>query len=488
MTLPTCRPPSRHGVDSAPSNWLDDARRAPLPDVVVALGLELQANGRSFGPCPSCGMASRANPGRTDRRGRCRIEADGKHWACCSNGTDGCGAKGDGVALVVCGLVGRPWQKGDRETSARIRDWFAARDWCQPFAPSGRQGAAAAPSGYDISARRPSAQEMHKLWRRCVSVMADPQVSAWLAARGIDPAVVAALDLARALPADLADLPGFARYRGKPWPTSGHRLIVRAWEADPEHPGRLRWASLHARNVLPGCGASGKDCVHPEPGKCGTHDKASWAAAGPGSATALVLATGPDPRAHGMQLVELAEGVPDWLWLALDRAAQCPEGNRPAIWGVLSGSACPNVAAVVPRGWRVAIRTHDDEAGQKYAELWRKELVARECKVHVALVSNRASGTALAAGDLFEQLESPTPVPSDAELMAAACEALRVAVDPTAVANTWFWGRRDWGLTDDALAAFAGAREARLSAMDSREFGEYRAQLLAAEGTWLPKK
>lgn len=474
MTLPTCRPPSRHGLDSAPSNWLADARRAPLPDVVSALGFELHANGRSFGPCPNCGMASRANPGRTDRRGRCRIEADGKHWACCSNGTDGCGAKGDSVALVVCGLVGRPWQKGDSETSARIRDWFAARGWCQPFAPSGRQRAAAAPSCLDTPAARPSAQEMHKFWPRLVSVMADRQVSAWLAGRAdgaIDPAVVAALGLARALPADLPDLPCWARFKGRPWTQSGHRLIVQAWEPDPERPGRLRWASLHARNVLPGCDPA---------------DKAAWPAGA--SAAGLVLATGPDPRAHGMQLVELAEGVPDWLRQALNRAARCPEGNQPAVWGVLSGSACANVAAVVPRGWPVAIRTHDDEAGQKYAERWRQLLVTRGCKVHMALVPNRAGGTALALDHQCELPASPAPVPSDAELMAAACDAMCVAVDPTAVANTWFWGRRDWGLTDDALATFAGARDARLSAMDSREFGEYRAQLRILEDTWLPKK
>jgi hypothetical protein len=173
------------------------------------------------------------------------------------------------------------------------------------------------------------------LWRRCVPVTADPEVAAWLAERTdpgpIDPAKVAALDLARALPADLVDLPGWARFKGKPWTASGHRLVVRAWEADPDNPERLRVASLHARNVLPNCAGD---------------DKAAWPAGA--TAASLILATGPDPRAHGLPLVEIPEGVPDWLRLAVTVAADLPKGKRSAVWGAWSGSADPAVAAVVP--------------------------------------------------------------------------------------------------------------------------------------------
>ena len=80
------------------SGWLDDAKRVPVTQVAAELGLTVARDGRSFGPCPGCGMATRANPGRTDSRGRCAI--NGGRWRCFSNGTEGCGAGGDAVDLV----------------------------------------------------------------------------------------------------------------------------------------------------------------------------------------------------------------------------------------------------------------------------------------------------------------------------------------------------------------------------------------------------
>ena len=361
-------------MTSKAGEWLDAARGVALLDVAAALGLAVHPDGKSFGPCPGCGEATRGKRG--DKRGRCVVLDKTDCWACHSNGGGTCGAGGDGLALVAWTLTGKAWAKGDRETSGKVREWYAALGWCEAWNPSGKPTTPAtlrpriAPVARVVPAppQRPDPEQVRALWRRCVPVTADPEVAAWLAGRTdpgpIDPAAVKALDLARALPADLADLPGWARFKGKPWTVSGHRLVVRAWEADPDNPERLRVASLHARNVLPTCAGD---------------DKAAWPAGA--TAAALILATGHDPRAHGRHLVEIAEGVPDWLRMVLTRA-ELPKGKRPAVWGAWSGSPDPALAAVVPEGWTVALRTHADDAGDKYADKWRELLTAQSCTMH----------------------------------------------------------------------------------------------------------
>lgn len=352
----------------AGADWLDDARAVPLPDVVRALALDVARDG-SFGPCPGCGAASRANPGRTDRRKRCSVK--GAAWHCYSNGTDGCGAKGDGVALVAWTLTGKPWASGDRTTGDAVRGWYAGNGWCDPAPGQGvdnpgqprtRRVEQAPPE--PVERPRPPAAEVADLWARCVPVTADPDAVAWLLGRtdpdALDPDRLAALDVVRALPRNLGKLPRWARYNGQSWAESGHRLIVQGWEADPDNPGRLRWASLHARNIHPG---------HTD------RDKAAWPAGA--TSVGLVLANGPDVTAHGLPVVELAEGVPDWLRLVQARA-ELPDGERPAVLAVWNGSADPDVAALVPDGWAVAIRTHDDQAGEKYARQWA-ELLGKRC-------------------------------------------------------------------------------------------------------------
>jgi hypothetical protein len=59
--------------------------------------------------------------------------------------------------------------------------------------------------------------------------------------------------------------------------------------------------------------------------------------------------------------VLIAEGVPDFLTWATHREAF-------AIFGVIAGSWTSAFAERVPRDVRVLIRTHDDDAGHKYAQ------------------------------------------------------------------------------------------------------------------------
>lgn len=63
----------------------------------------------------------------------------------------------------------------------------------------------------------------------------------------------------------------------------------------------------------------------------------------------------------GPQLCVIVEGVPDWLtWATHGMEAK-------AVFGVAAGSWCVELALRVPDGSEVVIRTHRDEAGDKYA-------------------------------------------------------------------------------------------------------------------------
>lgn len=432
------------------SGWLDDARQVPLLDVAAALGLAVARDGASFGPCPGCGEVVRGG----DKRGRCVILDKTERWACYSRGGEGCGAKGDAVALVALVLTGKPWTTGDKATGDAIRAWYAGNGWCDPDNGADRAGqprtmprprlvqqAAIAPKP------RPPIAEVVALWARCVPVTADPAVAAWLANRNdpgpIDPEAVAGLDLVRALPANLDNLPRWAWYNGESWAASGHRLIVRAYEADADNPGLLRWASLHARNVRPDCAAG---------------DKAAWPASC--NASGLVLATGLDPA--GCAWIELAEGVPDWLRLAVERAKSA---KSIAIWGVWSGSETAELAARVPLGRTVAICTHADAAGDKYAERWAELLTPRGCTLRRRRMANGPASTI-------------APPDNSAERWAAsAIAAMRDSAQGGELATIWAVAVNHCGGLDCVPMAVANVHRQRRAELNAAELVAYREQL-----------
>lgn len=194
----------------------------------------------------------------------------------------------------------------------------------------------------EVEATYPLAAEVEALWSAAVRVDSDPEVAAYLAGRAIPPADVAARDLLRAV-APGARLPRWARYRGdqeasRTWLESGHRLLVRVWDAAGE------WRSVRAWRItddptpkrLPPAGHLARGLVL-------------------ASATAVEML-----RGHwGPCRIVVAEGEPDWcLWSAR---------TRDPVLGVLSGSWTPELAARIPFGSEVVIRTHCDVAGEKYA-------------------------------------------------------------------------------------------------------------------------
>jgi hypothetical protein len=88
----------------------------------------------------------------------------------------------------------------------------------------------------------PPSNEVAALWQSCLPVTDDPDLARQLRARGIDPAVVADRDLARALP-HRGPLPRWARVAAQWWRVA-HRCILPLWSLAGE------LASVHARAVV----------------------------------------------------------------------------------------------------------------------------------------------------------------------------------------------------------------------------------------------
>lgn len=336
-------------------SWVRDIKRLGLLEVAKRLGLR-QVDRGHLEPCPACGEQRRSR--HDDRRGPVFLCGRGQGWACSI-----CGAKGGAVEMVSHALLGCRLGPGDPRWE-ELRSAAAKAGLCGPDAPP------APPPPPPPPRPRVVEESLADLWSRSGPVDQDPEVSAWLVSRGLSPRVVADLDLARSLPLD-GRLDRWAAFRGIPW-SRGWRCLFRAWDE------RGRLASLRAR------------WVRPEPPPEGT-DKAGAAAGGPGSAGGAVLACGLGrqmlaeggppawwPRDEPFRVVVL-EGEPDWLTWA---CALGTGATAPAALGIYNGSWTPELAARVPDGARIAVRTHQDTAGDRYARtvtesLWHRCTVLR---------------------------------------------------------------------------------------------------------------
>lgn len=191
----------------------------------------------------------------------------------------------------------------------------------------------------------PNAHELAALWAAAQAVTADADVSACLTERLIDPNAVAALDLARALPAKLAVLPRWARYHGVPWTQTGHRLLLPVYDVDG------RFASVRAWRVTNG--------DTPKRLPPGGHKAAELVLA---NAAVLAWLRHSDalPFAPPPMRLVVVEGEPDFLVRATLNA------DEPVI-GLMSGSWHAGFAQKIPYGSELIVRTHLDDAGNKYA-------------------------------------------------------------------------------------------------------------------------
>ncbi len=324
-----------HAMPDA-ADWFAEVRAWGVSAVATRLGLALPRP-RSVAPCPSCGAEQR---GAGDRRGPIGVRRDDAGWEC-----HRCKAEGDGLTLaawVVCGKP-RPSAEGWRAVRERLLG-------ASPLPPPRARPAAPPPP------QRPPSEEVLPFWGRCLSVMEDTHVAVQLAARSLAPELIAGRDLARALP-PRGRLPRWAFGGGASW-RARHRVIVPLFGPS----GALE--SLHARDLA-------VDARRPKGLSPGGLEVRGLVFADANGRALLRGASAAEAT------VILAEGVPDFLtWATRSHET----GGAPAVLGILPGSWTDEVAARIPDGARVLVRTHDDAAGEGYADKIVATLVGR-CRV-----------------------------------------------------------------------------------------------------------
>lgn len=346
------------------TTWLDQVLSHDIIDVILATGATVGARGDAS-PCPACGAERR---GSDDKRGP--VGAYDGCWYCYR-----CGAKGDAGSWAALAATG---SRLDRTNWRAVRDACIAWGLCAPVSvdtarPAPRQWEARTPKlDRDANApvrRRPPREDLDALWDLALPVTDVSEVAGWLRdARGLDPSVVADLNLARAV-APSGWLPRWASSGGGTWRATGHLLIL------PLYGAAGGMEAVRAR------------CVR-------TPAKPAKALSPLGYETAGLVLTDPLARlllagealgdgssaADEVKRVGLviAEGDVDWLTWATrwGDAAQ----DAPAVIGLVAGAWAPEIAARVPDGARVVVRTHDDPAGKKYAAEVAASLMDR-CEV-----------------------------------------------------------------------------------------------------------
>lgn len=195
----------------------------------------------------------------------------------------------------------------------------------------------------------PDAADVTALWTLGGSVLDDPVSGGHLVGRGLDARAVASLDLARALPVT-GLLPNWARYRGKPWTESGHRMIVRVFDAAGACRSVRAWrveGDAPAKRLPPG--------GHKATGLVMANRAAQEILTGKRAVPTVVV---------------VSEGEPDFVTAAT-------AWPRLAVFGITSGSWSDDFARRVPLGSEVIVRTHNDAAGDKYAGEIIKSVKAR---------------------------------------------------------------------------------------------------------------
>jgi hypothetical protein len=278
----------------------------------------------------------------------------------------GCGFSGDALSLVAAarGLdVSRDFRRVLEEGAEIAGVQLAARGELEPAREDPRPPAPSPPKP------PPPAAEVAALWNACLPCSSDAEVAAWLRSRGLDPSAVDRYALCRALPREHAGT-AWACYRGdaaeaRSWAELGYRAIFPLHDAD----GAL--ASVRARLVepsesgpksLPPTGYSARGLVLACPLAVLVLQISTWRASG-------------DPAAHGhtgdgfpegaLRRVVIAEGEPDFLtWASRGTGARMD-----AVIGLPgSGAWSDELAARIPDGATVLVRTDADDAGDRYAE------------------------------------------------------------------------------------------------------------------------
>lgn len=202
----------------------------------------------------------------------------------------------------------------------------------------------------------PPREEVERLWNDSAQTTDDREGTSWLKGRCIEPDTVEERDLARSLRRN-SRLPRWAGSATGTWIESGHCLLV------PTHDAAGEFVSLQSRAVVD------------------TTPKALWPAGYRASGIfadqlGRRMLAGAKLEGWDGRLV-IAEGIPDYLTWATHFSDSV---DVPAILGMAAGTWSSEIANRVPDGARVILRTHHDEAGDRYAAEIARSLAGR-CEV-----------------------------------------------------------------------------------------------------------
>lgn len=352
-----------------------------MPAVVAALGLTMSRDGRRFGPCPGCGGGT---DGRIVRLNRGTSPA----WACL---VEGCGAAGDAAHLIGWVVLGR--KPSGAEDWQRVSDEAEALGLVAPLdaggpppslrGPVGRPSASVAagagvgapvatgarggPPGErdDVPRRWPARDELAALARACGPVAGDAEAVTWCRSRGLDPARLDALGLARVLEAEVP-----AEVEALTWPRlgerrawwSGWRLVLGVVGPDGRVIGtRARWIGAGAPPVaakeIGGFNVPAGPACYAD--KVGRWLLEAGAAARPGAEV-------PDTAWRWSGVVVIAEGGPDWLTLASSHKRDRRAATA-AVLGVWSGAWAAELAERLRSARVVRLALDPDDGGERLA-------------------------------------------------------------------------------------------------------------------------
>lgn len=318
-------------------------------------------------------------PWHGDRTPSCKVDTrSGAIAAFCH----ACKAGGDALDLVAAVHGLDPSSKVDFPEVLKLAAALAGVDLGDV-----RSGAYVPPPARPADPPRPPPPpvEVAALWAVCGPVTRDPEVAAWLQKRGLDPERVDAAGLARALPVDVAELgaavaawlrsPHYLDLDGGPVELEAaavaqHAASVARWATlRGERPAPVPWAALGYRCLVPMFDAAGELVSVRARNVTSGEPKAlppkGWTAKGMVMANPLgrmMLDLGAWPWWAAGKVV-IAEGEPDWLtWGTHDTAGAV------AVLGLGgAGGWTGELAARVPSGSTVTLRTDEDDAGDRYA-------------------------------------------------------------------------------------------------------------------------
>ncbi len=278
----------------------------------------------------------------------------------------GCGKSGDALSLIAA--VNRLDTKGDFPDVLRLAAEIGGRWDLVDATPSNVPHVHAKRPDRDMTPPReyPPETEVSEVWNSAFPATDDVDARMMLEHRSLDVEAITDRDLARVLPMSV-QLPRWARYQGRTWVETDHRLILPAYDAHGRMKSLRAWrvANGETPKRLPPAGYRASGLVLADP-----------------FAVGLLRAQFPHAAVQAPLRVVIAEGEPDFLTWAT-RFSDADE-TAPLVIGVGGGSWSDAFARRVPSGSRVIIRTDHDRAGDRYAECVRASLAGR-CAVRRSL-------------------------------------------------------------------------------------------------------